>query len=101
VRSLPEIFNAVDFFVDRHLTEGRGGRPAFRIDAERAFATIAAERPMVFFAAPTLYARMLEVPVAEHRFDLSSLRLAVSGEATCSGRTPTATSTSRVGPTTC
>ena len=30
MRSLPEIFNAVDFFVDRHLVEGRGGGTAFR-----------------------------------------------------------------------
>jgi benzoate-CoA ligase len=53
-----------------------------RIDAERAFTVIAAERPTVFFAVPTLYARMLEVPDAKQRFDLSSLRFAVSsGEA--------------------
>jgi benzoate-CoA ligase len=30
VRSLPEQFNAATFFVDRHLAEGRGSRPAFR-----------------------------------------------------------------------
>jgi benzoate-CoA ligase family protein len=53
-----------------------------RIDAERAFGVIAGERPSVFFAVATLYARMLQVPDAERRFDLSSLRLCVSsGEA--------------------
>ncbi len=53
-----------------------------RIDAERAFEVIAAERPTVFFTVPTLYARMLAVPEAERRWDLSSLRYCVSsGEA--------------------
>jgi benzoate-CoA ligase len=53
-----------------------------RITAERAFETIAAERPTVFMTVPTLWARMLEVPDAEHRWDLSSLRFGVSsGEA--------------------
>ena len=53
-----------------------------RLTAERAFEIIAAERPTVFFAVATLYARMLDVPDAERRFDLSSLRLCVSsGEA--------------------
>jgi benzoate-CoA ligase family protein len=53
-----------------------------RLTPERAFETIARERPTVFFAVATLYARMLEVPDAERRFDLSSLRLCVSsGEA--------------------
>jgi benzoate-CoA ligase family protein len=53
-----------------------------RIDAERAFEVIAAERPTVFFTVPTLYARMLAVDDAEHRWDLSSLRYCVSsGEA--------------------
>jgi benzoate-CoA ligase family protein len=55
---------------------------ADRPTPERAFETIARERPTVFFAVATLYARMLEVPDAERRFDLSSLRLCVSsGEA--------------------
>jgi len=36
----------------------------------------------VFLTVPTLYARMLDVPDAERRFDLSSLRFGVSsGEA--------------------
>jgi benzoate-CoA ligase len=55
---------------------------ADRLTPERAFEIIAAERPTVFFAVATLYARMLEVPAADRRFDLSSLRLCVSsGEA--------------------
>jgi benzoate-CoA ligase len=53
-----------------------------RLDAERAFETIARERPTVFLAVATLYARMLQVPDAVSRYDLSSLRLCVtSGEA--------------------
>jgi benzoate-CoA ligase family protein len=53
-----------------------------RLDAERAFEIIAAERPNVFFTVPTLYARMLAIDEAEHRWDLSSLRYCVSsGEA--------------------
>jgi benzoate-CoA ligase family protein len=49
-----------------------------RITAERAFEVIATERPTIFFAVPTLYARMLEVREAERRFDVSSLRYGVS-----------------------
>jgi benzoate-CoA ligase family protein len=49
-----------------------------RATPERAFETIAAERPTIFFAVPTLYARMLHVAEAEHRWDLSSLRFCVS-----------------------
>ena len=49
-----------------------------RATSERAFETIAAERPTIFFAVPTLYARMLQVAEAEHRWDLSSLRFCVS-----------------------
>jgi benzoate-CoA ligase family protein len=53
-----------------------------RVTPERAFEVITAERPTLFFAVPTLYARMLQVPEAERRFDLSSLRYGVaSGEA--------------------
>jgi benzoate-CoA ligase family protein len=51
---------------------------AGRLTAERALAVIAAERPTIVFAVPTLYARMLDVPDAERRFDLSSLRYGVS-----------------------
>ena len=49
-----------------------------RLTPERAFEVIAAERPTVFFAVPTLYARMLQVPDAERVFDVSSLRYCVS-----------------------
>ena len=53
-----------------------------RVEPELAFETIARERPTIFFTVPTLYARMLEVPDAERRFDLGSLRFCVSsGEA--------------------
>ncbi|MBI4638393.1 MAG: benzoate-CoA ligase family protein [Candidatus Rokubacteria bacterium] len=53
-----------------------------RLEAERAFEVITTERPTVFFTVPTLYARMLQVPDAERRWDLGSLRLCVSsGEA--------------------
>jgi len=53
-----------------------------RITPELAFETISRERPTIFLTVPTLYARMLEVPDAERRFDLSSLRYGVSsGEA--------------------
>jgi benzoate-CoA ligase len=53
-----------------------------RIDAERAFDVIASERPTVFCTVPTLYARMLAIDDAEHRWDVSSLRFCVSsGEA--------------------
>jgi benzoate-CoA ligase family protein len=53
-----------------------------RLDAERAFEVIDAERPTVFFTVPTLYARMLAIDEAERRWDLSSLRYCVSsGEA--------------------
>jgi benzoate-CoA ligase len=53
-----------------------------RVEPERAFEIIQRERPTVFFTVPTLYARMLHVPDAAQRFDLSSVRLCVSsGEA--------------------
>ena len=53
-----------------------------RVTPELAFEVITRERPSVFFTVPTLYARMLDVPEAERRFDLSSLRFGVSsGEA--------------------
>jgi benzoate-CoA ligase family protein len=51
---------------------------ADRVTPERAFEILAAERPTVFFAVATLYARMLEVADAGGRHDLSSLRLCVS-----------------------
>jgi benzoate-CoA ligase family protein len=53
-----------------------------RPDPVRTLEIITSERPTVFFAVPTLYARILHVPDADRRFDLSSLRLCVSsGEA--------------------
>ncbi len=39
---IPERFNAAAFFLDRHLAEGRGGRPAFRYRGRRlTFADVA------------------------------------------------------------
>jgi benzoate-CoA ligase len=53
-----------------------------RAVAEDVFNTIERYHPTVFFAAPSLYASMLALPEAQHRFDLSSVRLCVSaGEA--------------------
>ncbi len=49
-----------------------------RLDAERIFALIQAERPTVLFAVATVYRRLLQVAEAERRFDCSSLRLCVS-----------------------
>ena len=55
---------------------------ADRVTPEGAFEVLTTERPTVFFAVATLYARMLEVADAERRWDVSSLRLCVtSGEA--------------------
>jgi benzoate-CoA ligase family protein len=53
-----------------------------RIEPETAFEIISRERPTMFFAVATVYARMLRVPDADRRYDLGSLRLCVSsGEA--------------------
>ncbi len=53
-----------------------------RLEAERIFELIQAERPTVLFAVATVYRRLLQVAEAERRFDCSSLRLCVSsGEA--------------------
>ncbi len=53
-----------------------------RLEPEAVLDTITRERPTVLFTVPTLYARLLQVPDAARRFDLSSLRLCVSsGEA--------------------
>jgi benzoate-CoA ligase family protein len=46
-----------------------------RLDAEALLQAIERERPTVFFAVPTVYARMLQV---EKAYDLASLRLCVS-----------------------
>ena len=54
------------------------GRPL----PDAMFETIHTYRPTIFYGVPTLYAAMLQVPDAERRWDLSSLRLCVSaGEA--------------------
>jgi benzoate-CoA ligase family protein len=54
------------------------GRPT----PDAMFDLIHRHRPTLFFGVPTLYAAMLQVKDAEHRYDLSSLRLCVSaGEA--------------------
>ena len=49
-----------------------------RLEAERVFELIQAERPTLLFAVATMYRRLLQVEGAERRFDLSSLRLCVS-----------------------
>ena len=60
----------------------RGASASTRIEKCVPGRAITRERPTLFFTVPTLYARMLEVPDAERRFDLSSLRFCVSsGEA--------------------
>ncbi len=48
-----------------------------RPEPERIFELIQAERPTIFFTVPTVYARLLQVPEAAARLDLSSLRLVV------------------------
>ena len=59
---------------------------AERLEAERIFELIEAERPTVLFAVATVYRRLLQVEGAERRFDCSSLRLCVSsGEALPAG----------------
>ncbi len=50
------------------------GRP----DPEDSFRIIETFRPTLFYAVPTFYAAMLQVPDAEKRFDTSSLRLCIS-----------------------
>ena len=50
------------------------GRP----EPTRVFELIARERPTLFFAVPTAFAALLQVPDAERTYDLSSLRLCLS-----------------------
>ena len=57
--NLPEHFNAAAFFVDRHVTEGRGGRTAFRFAGRSVTYAELAER--VDRAASTLAARGVEI----------------------------------------
>lgn len=51
---------------------------AGRATADAVYTALHRSRPTVFFGVPTLFARMLQVPEAERRFDLSSLRVCVS-----------------------
>jgi benzoate-CoA ligase len=54
------------------------GRPT----PDAMFETIHTYRPTIFYGVPTLYAAMLQIPDAEKKWDLSSVRLCVSaGEA--------------------
>lgn len=48
-------------------------------DAERVLQIIHHQRPTLFYAVPTLYIRMLQVPEAARRFDLSSIRMCFVG----------------------
>jgi benzoate-CoA ligase family protein len=50
------------------------GRP----EPARVFEIITRERPTLFFAVPTAFAALLQVPDAERRYDLSSVRLCLS-----------------------
>ena len=50
------------------------GRP----EPARVFEVITRERPTLFYAVPTAYAAMLQVPDAERRYDLRSVRVCSS-----------------------
>jgi len=50
------------------------GRP----EPAKVFEIIASERPTLFFAVPTAYAALLQVPDAERAYDLRSVRLCLS-----------------------
>src|SRR5207247_9529347 len=50
------------------------GRP----EPTKVFEIIASERPTLFFAVPTAYAALLQVPDAERAYDLRSVRLCLS-----------------------
>src|SRR5947209_12799509 len=50
------------------------GRP----EPAKVFEIIASERPTLFFAVPTAYAALLQVPDAERTYDLRSVRLCLS-----------------------
>jgi benzoate-CoA ligase family protein len=49
-----------------------------RPEPQRVFEILAGERPTLFFAVPTAYAAMLQVPGAERTYDLRSIRLCIS-----------------------
>ena len=71
-----------------------------RLEAERIFELIQAERPTMLFAVATVYARLLQVPEAERRFDLS---LAARSASPPARRCPPGSSTpgSRASATSC
>jgi len=62
------------------LSSGATMLPEAAFDVDRALARVALERVTVFPGAPTLYHSILDHP-ARARYDLSSLRLAVTGAA--------------------
>ncbi len=49
-----------------------------RPEPVKVFELIAREHPTIFYAVPTAYAAMLQVPDAERRYDLTSLRICSS-----------------------
>jgi benzoate-CoA ligase family protein len=49
-----------------------------RFDAAAVFELVARHRPTLLFAVPTAYAALLQVPEAEARYDLGSLRCCLS-----------------------
>jgi benzoate-CoA ligase family protein len=49
-----------------------------RPEPVKVFELIARERPTIFYAVPTAYAAMLQVPDAERRYDLTSVRICSS-----------------------
>jgi acyl-CoA synthetase (AMP-forming)/AMP-acid ligase II len=63
------------------LTRGATLIPQVTFDVERTLRTVAAERVTVLPGAPTIYQMLLDSP-ARAGYDLSSLRLAVTGAAT-------------------
>lgn len=48
-------------------------------DPERVLQIVHDQRPTLFYAVPALYIRMLQVPEAARRFDLSCIRMAIVG----------------------
>jgi benzoate-CoA ligase len=48
-------------------------------DPEGVLQIIHRERPTLFYAVPTFYARMLQVPNAARHYDLSSIRICIAG----------------------
>src|SRR2546429_2442239 len=52
-----------------------------RPEPAKVFDVITRERPTLFYAVPTAYAAMLQVPDAERRYDLRSVRVCTSAGA--------------------